>query len=618
MHKLSFCWLLGCLIPYLAIAQINYTANDQIIPYEKPFRYGANVGYYPPWQDQQLAEIAAGDPKMGLAGVGVNSIRPALFEHFFDYWGYKVRREAFDRYAELGMTENVGFLGYPSDEHRNKNSFCPNEENRETAVFDNLYADIWDNGENGTPVNEQNYYAAYVYKIVNEYKDQIRFWEVWNEPDFDYASNAWKNPSDNGNWWDNDPLPCTYALQAPAQYYVRMLRISYEVIKSIDPELYVCTGGLGYPSFLDVILRNTDNPDEGKVTSSYPLTGGAYFDVLSFHSYPHIDGSVRQWSNEIWDFKYQRHSDAAVAGYVKTKRNFENLLHQYGYNGQQYPEKMWICTETTVPRVKFDDNMGSELSHVNYIIKSLVASQKEQLHQYHIYTMADSKTVDAAGSPYDLMGLFYALENVTPYAHQPTVGGIAYKTTSDLLFGWRYDAEETAKLKLPPTADGGAFRNELGEFTYILWAKTTQDENELVSTVYTFPKLFQFQKLDKMNWDYAKTQKVEQVAPLYIQLNGSPSFFRISKESPLLNSSLQPYIKVDGQQSLKLHLPETSTITVKIVDNKGKATTTLLNQQKLVAGTHLLPLDVKQSGVYLIEMDVDGKRKVQKVIIPLE
>ncbi len=103
MQRLKiFRWLL--LFPCMIYAQVDYTANDKIIPYKDHFRYGVNMGYYPPWQDHQLAEIAAGDDKMGLLGVGVNSVRPALFEHFFDYWGYDVRKEAFDRYEALGMT----------------------------------------------------------------------------------------------------------------------------------------------------------------------------------------------------------------------------------------------------------------------------------------------------------------------------------------------------------------------------------------------------------------------------------------------------------------------------------------------------------------------------------
>ncbi len=614
MRLLKFCCLF-CLSPYLIFAQAKTTANDKITPYQDYFRYGVNMGYYPPYQDHQLAEIAAGDAKMDLPGVGVNAVRPALFEHFFDYWGYDVRKEAFDRYESLGMTENVGFIGYPSDDHRDKTIFCPDDEKQESAVFKNLYEPIWDNGANGTPVNDENYYALYVYKIVNQYKGQVRFWEVWNEPDFDYASNAWKKPGDPGNWWDNEPFPCSYALKAPAFYYNRILRISYEVIKSIDPSLYVCTGGLGYPSFLDVILRNTDNPEEGTVTADYPLKGGAYFDVLSFHSYPHIDGSVRQWDNSIWGFKYQRHSDAAVAGFVKRKKEFETVLNKYGYDGQQFPKKEWICTESTIPRVKFEDNMGSEIAHTNYIIKSLVAAQKEGLHQYHIYTMADSKkVVDAKGS-YDLMGLFYALEGNEPYKHTPTVGGISYKTTSELLFGWRYDAEQTARLKLPHNVDGAAFRNEVGHYTYVLWAKTTTDENELISTTYAVPEVLKLGELDRMEWDFAKTKQIKKIDATYLQLNGSPSFFRPTIEQTISVETLRPYIGIDSSKDFSLLLPNSGTVTIKLIDNKGAIITTLLSDKSLTAGTHKFPLTIKQTGVYFIQTSVNGQVTVQKVVL---
>ena len=48
----------------------------------------------------------------------------------------------------------------------------------------------------------------------------------------------------------------------------------------------LATGGLGYPEFLDAILRYTDNPDEGKVNSGYPAYGGAYFDCDTYQQYP--------------------------------------------------------------------------------------------------------------------------------------------------------------------------------------------------------------------------------------------------------------------------------------------------------------------------------------------
>ncbi len=613
--RYSICCLL---LLWLAIgfSQINYTANDKIIPYKGNFRYGANMGYYYPWQDHQLAEIAAGEEQLGLPGVGVNSVRPALFEHFFDQWGYAARKEAFDRYGALGMTENVGFIGYPADRHRDKTIFCPEGGNVESAVFANLYEPIWDDGSDGTPVNDSNYYALYVYKVVHQYKGQVRFWEVWNEPDFDYASNAWKNPGDSGNWWDNIPAPCSYALKAPAYYYNRILRISYEVIKSIDPTLYVCTGGLGYPSFLDIILRYTDNPDGGKVTANYPLNGGAYFDVLSFHSYPHIDGSVRQWSNEIWDFEYQRHSDAAVAGFINRKRQFEEVLIKYGYDGKKFPAKEWICTETTVPRKQFTDNMGSELAQVNYIIKSLVEAQKEGLHQYHIYTMADSKKLSEASSEYDLMGLFYALENVQPYQHTPTVAGIAYKTISDFLYGWRYDVAQTARLNLPKTVNGAAFKNEGGEYRYVLWAVTMQDENELISTTYLLPKSLKIEALERREWDYSETGNLKEMVPQYIQLNGSPSFFRPIQRAEYVSIDLMPIFTKEGNNQIKLLLPNAGTVNLAVLDKEGKVIATLLENIPMTAGRHIIPLKDTFPGLNLIQLEVDGKKVVHKMIFP--
>lgn len=80
-------------------------------------------------------------------------------------------------------------------------------------------------------------------------------------------------------------------MKAPP-FYIRTLRISYEVIKSVDPDALVAVGGLGWPSFLDVICRYTDEPFEGgEEPDRYPLKGGAYFDCMSFDSYPHLDNS---------------------------------------------------------------------------------------------------------------------------------------------------------------------------------------------------------------------------------------------------------------------------------------------------------------------------------------
>ncbi|MEL6868118.1 MAG: hypothetical protein AAFP19_27090, partial [Bacteroidota bacterium] len=322
------------------LAQVNYTANDTVRPYDGYFRPGTNMGYNPPWTDEQLANIAAGNPAMGIPGIGAKAIRPALDGEFMETFGYESRIDAYDHYQDLGLEELTNIVGFPVWYQRDARFFCGNHQ---SEMFANLYDPIWDGGLNGTPVNDDNYFALYLYKTVSLYKDHVRFWEIWNEPGFDYTgAKGWLPPGAPGNWWDNNPDPCDYKLRAPIFHYVRTLRVAWEVIKSIDPDAYVTVAGVGFPSFLDAILRNTDNPEDGSVSADYPLKGGAYFDVMGFHSYPHFDGSTRYWDNDIFDFVYTRHSDAAADGIISRQATYQSVLSNYGYDGQTYPNKEWI------------------------------------------------------------------------------------------------------------------------------------------------------------------------------------------------------------------------------------------------------------------------------------
>ena len=83
---------------------------------------------------------------------------------------------------------------------------------------------------------------------MNRYKDYIKYWEIWNEPDLPYA---W-----NGSHAD----------------FVRVMKTIYEAIKAADPEAKVAAMALdgGFAPFLDAVLA---------------AGGGAYFDIYSDHTY---------------------------------------------------------------------------------------------------------------------------------------------------------------------------------------------------------------------------------------------------------------------------------------------------------------------------------------------
>ncbi|MEM9921329.1 MAG: hypothetical protein AAF990_24725, partial [Bacteroidota bacterium] len=532
----SYRWFL-CLLffyPLSISAQVNFTANDQVPRYEGTFGYGVNPGSYPHaggryWRDEELAEIAA--------RLELNSERLALYEFFLEQWGYGIRSREFDIYETLGLSDHTVFIGYPSDQHLDPTSFCDEGPSR---LFANLYEPIWDGGANGTAYNDENYYARYVYKMVDTYKDHVRFWEVWNEPDFTYTSHAFDFPGTPGSWWDVDPDPCDLPqLRAPVYHYIRMLRITYEIVKTLDPDAYVAVGGIGFESFLDVLLRNTDNPDGGKVSNDFPLKGGAYFDVLSYHYYPHVANAFRYWDNRIQNWAYTRHSDAGVEGLTQRKTAFQNVLYTHGYNGQLFPEKEWIITETNMPRKRIDNGFGSPEAQRNFAIKSLIACQQNGICQLHFYKMGEEIDEEDATQEWQLfrlMGLYKNLIGKSLNTVQPTDEGIAIHTTALLLKEYLYAPMQTNNLQLPDDIGGATFRHPDGGLMYVLWGKTKTDLSESATVRYTFPDRLDWKrpgaKLEQYRWDHSKTNRSSEVSSDNIQLDGSPLFFRVI-ESPL-------------------------------------------------------------------------------------
>ncbi len=510
------------LVSVAVFCQVTYTANDTIIPYPGFFRAGTNLGAYPGFSDEFLGELAAGNPETGVAGLDIKALRPGLFENFLYEFGYDSRLSTYELFGQLGLEDNTLIVGFPSPEHQEPNEYCSGIQ---STLFSNLYTDIWDNGENGTPVNDDNHYALYIYRLATMYGEHIKFWEIWNEPGFDYTRNrGWLPPGAPGNWWENNPDPCDYKLRAPIFHYVRLLRISYDVIKHVDPNDYIVVSGVGYPSFLDAILRNTDNPLDGTIQADYPLKGGAYFDVMGFHSYPHFDGSLRYWDDTIMDFVPTRHSDAAADGILTHQDSFQNVLNTYGYDGNTFPLKPWMITEINLPRKEFDEYIGSEESQRNFMIKHLVVCMQNNFLQSHIYKLAEDETYDEAFFEFDLMGLYKKLR-LQDYAFQePNDEGIAYKSASQLLFGKVDDPERTAALNLPSNIRGGAFKDINGNYTYVLWARTSIDNSEVANATYDFPAGLGIDHLIQRNWDYGATEERISVSSENIQLTGTPIF----------------------------------------------------------------------------------------------
>src|SRR5579871_5283285 len=104
----------------------------------------------------------------------------------------------------------------------------------------------------------QNLWGAWVKQTVARYKNRIKYFEAWNEPD------------NSDTFWPG----------TTADYY-QLLKVTYQAVKSVDPSNQVLMGGLSYwsnQSFLDDLLALM-MADPTAPAHNY------YFDILPWHQY---------------------------------------------------------------------------------------------------------------------------------------------------------------------------------------------------------------------------------------------------------------------------------------------------------------------------------------------
>ena len=619
-------------------AQVNFNANNpgSIPPYTNNYLFGSNNGYYQSWNIYALADIEAGNPDRNIKGAGIKSLHTPLPEQFLSDWGYDIYLNVFAYYNRLGITDNTVWFETPIAAHKDNTVYpgCTDP----SLVWSNLYTPIWDGGANGTPVNEDNYLALYIYNTVTRYKQWVKFWEIVNEPDFDNGTNGWRLRGDPGNWWDSNPTACELVnLKAPLFNYIRMLRITYDVVKSVDPSAYVSIGGVGYPSFLDAVLRNTDNPAGGTVTTDYPFTGGAYFDLVSFHYYPMYD---LRYADAAFNIIPTRYSDIAIDKYISRKKVLDSVLSTHGYNDITYPRKIFICTENNIPRKPFPspdgfDFIGSDEAQRNYDMKAIVASQLNDIKQLYIFSIGDSKDYADATDMFDLVGFYQNLngkgpgansgDTVGPYLQQYNSSGIAYKTFSDLLSGFKADIPMTSAMNIPSSVRGGAFKNAMGDYIYVLWAATTTDNSEVASATYSFPAAINVPlQLNLRSWDYSQTNISTLISSQNIALTGSPSIIL----SPLIVTALKPdtvrsnpatYFSfalypnpVRDRLTIKLHVKRKEAVSIKITDGIGQLVMKVADNTTYSTGDNIIHVSLPSrlaAGIYYCRMLAAGNRE---------
>jgi len=408
--------------------------GDLPAPLAEGFRFGINGGHRnPSFGDDVQATLEA--------AAGCNSQRISLPERHLETWGFDIEVGDMEAYAELGMGNQVAFLTAPVREH----STAPAEaEDQELAFYmpANLYEPV--TLSDGT-INPDNYWGYYVYRTVDTYHPWIRVWEIWNEPDWVSDWNA------TLTWFDEPPTADQLPRFNGSIYeYIRLLRVSKEAARLADPDALIATGGIGYAGFLSAILRYTDNPEDGSATDDYPRTGGAYFDVLSFHHYPiYTPGTA----------------DDGVAGYLD---HYRSLLAELDAAGKIVAGVE--NTETGAPRLAVSDYPGGPDYARQYLMKVMVSAWREGIHGVDWFVLSDGALEGASDDPYAFMGLYEDIADLSSTQDAvKTQTGIAYTTLSSLLDGARFDGERTAALPDLAGLDGAAFIDRDGQAALALW-----------------------------------------------------------------------------------------------------------------------------------------------------
>ena len=136
----------------------------------------------------------------------------------------------------------------------------------------NLDAPVFEDGTDipgpGKRLNPHQYWGRMIARVASRYRGQVRYYQVWNEPDYPRGDTA-------ANFTDPER-----SFQGSVSDYVRLLQVTHAAIACADPAATVVTGGLGHAPYLQAIL------DEH---------GGNFFDAVDFHAYggPGSDQALR-------------------------------------------------------------------------------------------------------------------------------------------------------------------------------------------------------------------------------------------------------------------------------------------------------------------------------------
>jgi hypothetical protein len=455
------------------------------------FQLGDNVGYY----GQQYDTAGHEDQPLYrlMLRTGGTSTRSTYFlQQYVNYpKGTFTTRTNYPATA-LGMTNNTFFLAFPT--------FGGTYTGQDTTHTANgnrtwLPAGLKNNPFNpDSSINSANLWAMYCADVATSVGANYTNYEIGNEPDFTFSSNAYTPASQPGyattSWQTNEPVPNDLPnMNDSLERYVLLCKVANQVIKHIRPTAKIFTGGLGYAWFFQWFLRKG---------------GGQWVDGISFHAYPFYYSCYCVWngancSGNALDSGRHRHSDF-VAHLADSLMNSFRIIE----TNESQTHLPMITTETAIGRwsnpgnssaLAFPNNKqyGSSAYQRNFYMKSTLKMMQDTLKILYLYALgefADSGQVsgtDMLGQAINYfsgMGAYKNLEKATELTATQTPEGTAELTMHNLLHN--YTINHTPISFLVAGTDGVELDSSVNKI-YVVWAKTTIDTVESASGTVNLP-----------------------------------------------------------------------------------------------------------------------------------
>ena len=272
------------------------------------------------------------------------------------------------------------------------------------------------------PPKDNKPWGEFVKSLVNRYKNRIKTWELWNEPDI------WI-------YW-----------QGTRKQFVDFMKAGAEAVREADPTAKIVFPGIAYdPEFVKDLFKNWGM--------------SKYFDIVNMHNY-----------YETW----HRHPIEEITNYVN---EVHDVVWRYGKNQPLWMAEVGYSTFRKGARVSDSFNAYYDYEHspeyqAVHLFKTLalVASTEKvsAVAWYEIKDLPPSENVIGDNDNNRYLGVAYP-------DHKPKPSARALQFFNEL-FSKKY-RNGNDKLKVDRTVGSetvvNAFENEDGSFIVTAWIQTT-------------------------------------------------------------------------------------------------------------------------------------------------